>query len=138
MKTILALVACLGLVGCTEEAYVVPPNVGADHVSVGVVNVCDDTNTCTDINSQYYYDAAGDLYYYNNGYWIGSGGYWYGRNYYHGFYPGYRGVYNRGYYGGRVGAYGEGVHSNFHASVRGGQPIHGGGNFHGGSHGGHR
>jgi hypothetical protein len=53
---ILALLLGLSLVGCEE--YVVPPNVGVSHnVQVGAVNVCDDTNACTEVSTQYYYQG---------------------------------------------------------------------------------
>jgi hypothetical protein len=136
MKLIIALLVCLGVSGCAEE-YVVPPNVGVSRVANGTVQVCDDTNTCEEITSQYYYDGSNDLYYYDSGYWVGPGGYWYGNAYYRGYYPGYKGIYGRGYgvyhggiYGGgiRGRAYGGARGGSFHSSVRGGsRGGHGGG-----------
>ena len=116
-KLVLALVACLGLAGCAAEgtAYAQAP------VYSGTVRVCDSWG-CRYVSSNYYYDNAGYLFYYDTGlgvYMSPGYGYWHGGHFFHGYHPGYYGH----YYGGA------GYHGSYHG---------GGGSFHGGGgHGGH-
>lgn len=147
MKFIVALLICLGVSGCAEEVYV-PANVGSSHS--GTVNFCDDVG-CRDIpDAQYYYDASGDLYYWdtNFGVWIGSNGYYRSGVFYGGWYPGYHSFYGPGYYGRLGGGYRGGYHGGYnrvvrggvysggvHGTVRGSGATHSGGSR-GGSHGG--
>lgn len=116
----LALVACIGLLGCVVEPAYADPVIA---YRTGTVEFCDDYG-CRYVTSPYYYDSVGALFYWDTGFgcWIGPHGYWRGGVFYRGFVPGYHGFYHGGYYHG------------FH----GGGGWHEGGGFHGGGgHGGH-
>jgi hypothetical protein len=105
-KILLALIACVSLIGCAveEPAYA--------QVQVQTMEVCDNYG-CHIVEVQYY---GGYPYYYNAAYgvWISPGyGYYHGGIFYHGYYPGYRGYYGHGggfhgYSGGHGGHFGGG------------------------------
>jgi len=132
-KLVLVLAACLGLVGCADEAYYDHPAYPPEHAGWtqhGCVVVTDEFGEREVCDTQYYYSEDGVTYWDAHfGIWVGPNGYWYGHSYFPGIYPGFHAYYHRGWYHPR-GFY----HGGYHG---GGGGFHGGG-FHGGGHGGHR
>ncbi len=98
-KLILALLVCLGLTGCVEDA------VYAQGPVYRTVEVCDNYG-CHFVQVRYY---NGYPFYYNAAYgiWVSPGyGYYHGGVFYRGGYRGYHGYYGHGGYRGGGGYHG--------------------------------
>lgn len=132
-KLFLVLAACL-MMGCVEEAYVVPPGPPV-HPSYGCAIIEDEYGE-REVCDVYYYPTEYGVLYWDTTYgmWIGAGGYWRGGIWFHGYLPGYvrryggfyhehgyHWGYNRGYYGHHWGGAWHG-NPGFHGGFRGGSP----------------
>lgn len=136
--------ACL-LSGCAEDVYYQDPSATVNATkSYGCVNVWDDYGEREVCNTYCYYVGA-DPYYWDAHFniWVGPSGYWHGGRYFRGYYPGWHGYYHSGLYHPH-GYFRAPADSNGHGGGRP-PPGHldhnygrGGGNYHGGGHGGHR
>ena len=136
MKTmILALVACLCLFGCTEEAYSDTAAVYPSSPTYGCVVVNDPAYGERQVCNTYYYYVGGVPYYYDTHFasWITPWGYYRGGRWFNGYYPGYHSYYGHGFYHPRGYYHGGGFRHLDHNYGRGGGGYHGG--YHGG--GGH-
>lgn len=120
MKKLLCLLCLCILPGCV--VYDTPV---AYERNYGCVSFCDEYG-CRDVCSTYYYDADGNVVYWDDHFncWIGPAGYFVGGIWYHGFPHGYyefhRGYYHPGHYYGRghYGYHGGGYHGGYHGGRR--------------------
>lgn len=108
-KLFLALALCFGLTSCYAEVY--DPTVYR-----GNVEFCDDYGCRWVYAPYYYYDGAVVYWDAHFGCWIGPHGYWTGGVYYHGYYPGYHGVYHQGYYHGPGPGHWSAPHYYYHSA----------------------
>jgi hypothetical protein len=96
-KLFLSIMAALTFSGCL--IYSDPPRPAYnDTYEDGCVTFCDEYG-CRQVCGRYYYDAHGNVIYWDEhfGCWIGPRGYWRHGSYYHGFHPGYHNWYHRHY-----------------------------------------